>query len=215
MTDLYYAPTQASRVTAQMTKDDKIPLSFSLAITDAGRKIGLPEKQQSGDPGPQPQPAPQPLPQPVPQPQPQGLTDLPASLNVSLTSSAGAVPLKQVFTKKYMLVDFSRPGCGPCVSVAQNLDEDSQFKGMFGTNSNCSFMSVIPPNQLSDWKDTVGQKSWTASHSFEYSGSHSAFGKLFDFQITATPTFLLVDRTGKVVKNSTGGLPSGLSSMCQ
>jgi thioredoxin-related protein len=219
MTDVYYAPTQPSLVTAQMTKDDKIPLSLSLAITDAGRKIGLPEKQQFGDPIPQQPPAPQPLPEqpPTPQPQPQnpGLTDLPSNLNVNLSSSAGAVPLKQIFSKKYMLVDFSRPGCGPCVNMAEQLDNDTQFRSLFADNSNCTFMSVIPPDQLSDWKDVVGQNSWTASHSYEYSGSHSRFGQLFGFQVTSTPTFLLVDRTGKVVKNSSGGLPSGLSTMCQ
>jgi hypothetical protein len=226
LTDVFYAQREPSRVTADMTQQERIPLSLTLMLTDTGRSKGLPERPVTGDgsdfePEPRPDPSPSPTPdlrpQPQPQPQPQrpGPSSLPARLNVSLTGTAGPVPLSEIFTKEYMVVDFSRPGCGPCVSLSRSLESDRRFKAFFAETSKCSYLTVTPPNQLSDWKDIVGANSWSAKQSYAYVGSHSGFGNLFGFSVTGTPTFMVVDRTGRVVKNSSGGLPNGLSSLCQ
>ena len=225
LSEVYYAPTNPTRITSEMTKDDKISVRVSLALTDEGRRIGLPEnlpvptpnpvepQPQPQPPQPQPQPQP-PQPQPQPQPQPPQLTNLPAKLNVSMTSKSGPTSLPAVFTTPYLVLDFARPGCPPCVALANKLNTDSTFQRLVG-GSKCRAATIIPPNQLSDWIDgTGGPNSHSGNSSYEYEKSHSGFASLFGTSISATPTYMIVDRTGAVIEKSVGGTPSKLQSIC-
>jgi hypothetical protein len=228
LSGIYYAVNAPSRITAAMTKDDKISVSVSLSLTEEGRRIGLPESVPTPPsptpPSPTP-PSPTPPnptppnptpPNPTPPSPTPGIPELSSSLNVTVSSLTGDLPLKNVFTKQYMMVDFSRPGCGPCVQISQQLERDSSFKSMFDNSATCTLMTVIPRDQLSDWADTIGGRStWGARHSFEYSGSHSGFARLFNYNLSATPSFIIVDRTGRVVESAVGRLPSKMNSLCK
>ena len=209
LSEVYYAPTTPARITAEMTKDDKISVRVSLALTDEGRRIGLPENL----PVPTPNPV-EPQPQPQPQPQPPQLTKLPAKLNVSMTSKSGPTSLPDVFTTPYLVLDFARPGCPPCVALANKLNTDSTFQRLVG-GAKCRAATIIPPNQLSDWIDgTGGSNSHSGNSSYEYEKSHSGFASLFGTSISSTPTYMIVDRTGAVLDKSVGSTPSKLQSIC-
>ena len=210
---IYYAPSQATKITADQTQEDRIAVRVSLALTDEGRRIGLPEALPvpSPSPQPEPQPEPQPTPQPAPQPQPTPQpSNLPASLNVTMKGNNGNVGLPSIFTTPYLIVDFARPGCGPCVSLAKRLDQDATFQRMMN-GSKCRFVTLVPTGQLEDWIDAAGG-SHAASSSYEY--THSKFATAVGTSVTATPTVILIDRSGKVVDKSVGGMPSKLQSLC-
>lgn len=220
---VYYAPSAPTRITADQTRDDRISVRVSLALTEEGRRIGLPEslpvpspvpQQQPQQPATPPQAQPPVVPPPVtPAPTPQPGTQLPAlpaKLNVSLTGPGGNVALPTIFTTKYLVVDYSRPGCGPCVSLAKSLENNAGFQQMM-KGSKCRALTVIPKNQLEDWNASVGGRH-TAETSYEY--THSQFAALFNSSVSATPTVMIVDRTGAVVDRKVGGLPDKLNSLC-
>lgn len=219
---VYYAPTQSTRISAEQTRDDRIAVRVSLALTEEGRRIGLPENlpvptpntepqpEPRPQPEPQPEPQPQPQPQPQPRPQPPQPSPLPSGLNITMKGRNGNVALTSVFTTPYLVVDFSRPGCGPCVSLAKRLEQDANFKRMMA-GSKCRSITLVPSNQLEDWLDAVGG-SHTAEHSFEY--THSRFASAVGTSVSSTPTVIIVDRNGRVVDRNVGGLPSKLSSLC-
>ena len=220
---VYYAPSSPTRITADQTRDDRISVRVSLALTEEGRRIGLPESLPVPSPVPQQQPqqpatpppaqppvAPPPVtPAPTPTPGTQ-LPALPAKLNVSLTGPGGNVALPTIFTTRYLVVDYSRPGCGPCVSLAKSLENNASFQQMM-KGSKCRALTVIPKNQLEDWNASVGGRH-TAETSYEY--THSQFAALFNSSVSATPTVMIVDRTGAVVDKKVGGLPDKLQSLC-
>ena len=204
---IYYAPSAATRITADMTKTDKISAQVWLQLTDTGQKIGLPATLSSQQPQQPQQPEP---PQP-PQPSP---TNIPDKINVNLTGSSGVVKLADVFTSDYLVVDFSRPGCPPCVSLARQLEGDTRFQEMV-SGKKCRTATILPKGQLSDWIDTLGgANTHTAKTSFEYSESHSGFARLFEFTLKATPTFLIVDRKGAIVDQAVGSTPAKLKTLC-
>ncbi len=210
---VYYAPNQSTQITADQTRDDRIAVRISLALTDEGRRIGLPEALPvpSPSPQPEPQPTPQPAPQPQPTPQPQPQpSNLPASLNVTMKGRNGNVGLASIFTTPYLVVDFSRPGCGPCVSLAKKLEQDAAFQRMMAGRK-CRSVTLVPTGQLEDWLDAAGG-SHTASTSYEY--THSKFATAVGTSITSTPTVIILDRTGKVLAKNVGGLPSTTNTLC-
>ncbi len=220
---VYYAPSAPTRITADQTRDDKISVRVSLALTEEGRRIGLPEslpvpspvpQQQTPQPANPPQTQPPVVPPPVtPAPTPQPGTQLPAlpaKLNVNLTGPGGSVPLSTIFSTKYLVVDYSRPGCGPCVSLAKSLEKNASFQQMM-KGSKCRALTVIPKNELEDWNAAVGGPH-AAETSYEY--THSQFASLFGTSISATPTVMIVDRNGAVVDKKVGGLPDKLNSLC-
>jgi hypothetical protein len=216
---VYYSPNQSTRITAEQTRDDKIAVRVSLALTDEGRRIGLPENlpvpspvpepQPEPQPQPQPQPEPQPQPQPQPEPQPQP-SALPSSLQVTMKGRSGNVGLESIFTTPYLVVDFSRPGCGPCVNLARRLENDSNFQRLM-SGSKCRSVTLVPSGQLEDWVAVAGG-SHTAATSYEY--AHSRFASAVGTTVSSTPTVIIINRTGQVVAKNVGGLPSQLQSMC-
>lgn len=194
LTDVYYETSDSSKITAEQSKADDVPLRLAPQLTAAGKAIGLPEKAGGKPVGPV------------------TADQLPAKINVQLTSSSGAVALDKVFTTPYLLIDFSRLGCPPCVSMGKNNEASSSFKTLT-TGAKCRAMTLVPRGQISDWASEIGGES--AKETFEYSGGHSGFAGLFGSSVSATPTVILVDRTGKVVDEATGQLPDKFESMCR
>jgi thioredoxin-related protein len=195
LTDVYYETTEASKITAEQSKEDKVPLRLAPQLTAAGKAIGLPEKS-GGTPS-----------EPVVTPD-----SLPAKINVQVTSASGSVALDKVFTTPYLLIDFSRLGCPPCVDLGKENESKSSFQSMT-TGAKCRAMTIVPAGQNSDWATAIGGES--AKTTFEYKGGHNGFASLFGATVSATPTVILVDRTGKVIDEATGRVPSKFESMCR
>jgi hypothetical protein len=198
--EVFYAASQSTRITASDTVQDNISVKLSLALTDAGRNAGLPEKPNLN-----------PTPNPTPN---SSSTTLAANLNVSLQGQNSLLKLADVFTTDYLLVDFSRPGCGPCVQLAQEHEASAEFKALT-TGTKCRAATIIPEGELSDWITTLGGSSTrTAKESYEYNGGHSGFATLFGVSISATPTFIITDRSGHVLDEAVGSLPTQFRELC-
>ena len=212
--EIYYAPTTATRISAEMTKDDKISVRASLQLTDAGKAIGLPATLPAPSPQPNPQPQPQPQPQPLPQPTPPSLTDLPAKLAFSLDGPSGPVNFANVFTTQYMILDFSQVGCFYCTELAKKNENDSDFQRLI-SGSKCRAATILPNGQVSDWIDaTGGPNTHGAKETYSYKGGHSGMGKIFGISISGTPTVIVLDRTGQIVDQKVGAMPGQISTLC-
>lgn len=195
LTDVYYETTEAAKITAEQSKEDKVPLRLAPQLTAAGKVIGLPEKAggTGGDPVVTPD-------------------SLPAKINVEITSASGKVTLDKVFTTPYLLVDFSRMGCGYCVTMGKQHEASSSFQSMT-SGEKCRAITIVPAGQNSDWAAEIGGAS--AKTTYEYKGGHDGFGSLFGASVSSTPTLLLIDRTGKIVDQDVGQMPSKFDTLCK
>ena len=145
-----------------------------------------------------------------------GLPALPDSIgSMRIKGSSGEVNLASYWTTKYLYVEFSRPGCGPCVTQAQHL---SQQSSRFSGGGNCKALIVIPSQQLNSWMSAIGGSStFGGRSSYEYSGSHNGFARNFNGldNIGSTPTMALIDRTGRVLDQRIGAEPGQAASLCR
>lgn len=225
----YYRNSQEALVTIKDLEANPATVNLNLSLTPEGTAAGMPATivipQPQPIPQPQiPQPQPQPIPQPQipptpqPQPQPPTIPPLPQALQVKVKNSANQeVDLASVFTTEYIVVDYSQPGCGPCLSHASEMNNDSEQQQRFSGSGKCKAITVISQSQYSGWLDTSesAEGTFTRKNSYGYS-SINAFSKLFGgSSITGTPTFMLVDRTGKIVAQQVGGVPSKVKEICK
>jgi hypothetical protein len=202
--EIYYSTPTATRITADMTKDDKINARVAMQITDAGKAIGLPASLSDQQPTPTPDPG----------PQPQSLTDLPAKLSVSLDGPSGPVAFKDIFKTQYMILDFSQVGCFYCTELAKKNDQDADFQRLI-TGSKCRAATILPNGQVNDWIEAIGGSgTHGAKESFSYSGGLNGFGKLFGITVPTTPTVIIVDRDGQILDKKVGAMPGQISKLC-
>lgn len=144
------------------------------------------------------------------------LPGFPADKDVEVTDARGTkVMLSTVFKGEYLLLDFSQPGCGACVSMARELSEDEDFQWAFaGENSKCSHATVVPSSQRSSWLRMFPESGRVGAHSIFPEGGFAAVAGKFGQSIRATPTFLLIDRNGNVVDSDAGNLPGKAFQVC-
>lgn len=144
------------------------------------------------------------------------LPGLPSDKDVEVTDANGAkVMLSSFFKGDYLLLDFSQPGCSACVSMAQELADDEDFRWAFtGASAKCSHATVVPSSQMSSWLRMFPVSGTVGAHSIFPSGGFAAVAGKLGRTITATPTFMLVDRSGKVIDSGEGNLPDSAFSVC-
>jgi thioredoxin-related protein len=205
---VFYAMEVPERVTAAMTKNDRISVNLKLSITNEGQQAGFPTSgissapDQSGD-----------------TPDLQNLPELSRKLQVDLVGVNGRRSLSQVFNKEYLIVDFSQAGCAYCLTLAQRLEHDREFQNMIQNSNRCTFMTIVPAGGLDSWIDALssigGQDSLEASSSYEYAGSHSGFAALFGLAAPSTPTIIVADRQGTLHFNQVVGDVPDFSSFCK
>ncbi len=143
-------------------------------------------------------------------------TDAPLSPVISGLSIAGAsgqtATLGQVFKGKYMMLKFGYAGCPPCVSLAKTVSSDATVKALEQQNK-CGVASFVSQSDMSKWVSATGAAS--AAHSYYSPGkSYSAVAQLFGVSIASTPTVLIVDRQGTVVKKVVGGGLNEFKQIC-
>ena len=141
---------------------------------------------------------------------------LPSDKDVEVVdASGGRVMLSNIFKGEYLLLDFSQPGCGACVSMARELADDEDFQWAFGGDgAKCSHATVVPSSQRSAWLRMFPESGRVGAHSIFPEGGFSAVAGKFGQSIRATPTFLLIDRSGNVVDSDAGNLPGKAFQVC-
>jgi len=194
---------------ALATSPAKIPLS--LVLTADGKTAGMPASPKASD-----------LQDNDATPSDPGTTgSLPALssalANASLTTSSGSkVSMKEVFTTEYMIVDLAQVGCQPCVAHAQQLNSDTTFQQMTSGKGKCKSMIVVSSSTMSGWLSSFGGGATSFSGKTSYGFSNStAFGRLFNFELTATPTVVVIDRSGRVLAQSVGSTPEEVEPLCR
>lgn len=141
---------------------------------------------------------------------------LPPEKDVEVVDATGArVMLSTIFKGEYLLLDFSQPGCGACVSMARELASDEDFQWAFGAaDAKCSHATVVPSGQRGSWLGMFPASGRVGSHSIFPEGGFSAVASKFGQSIRATPTFLLIDRNGNVIDSDAGNLPAKTFQVC-
>jgi thioredoxin-related protein len=133
-----------------------------------------------------------------------------------LDAQGNTVRLSEIFRGEYLLLDFSQPGCSACISMAEELTTDQEFMRAFALEgSKCSMATVVPQSQRSGWLSMFSATDMIGRHSVFPAGGFSEVAGKFGERITATPTFLLIDRSGNVVGKSAGGLPDNARQLCR
>lgn len=151
------------------------------------------------------------------------VSELPASVNFSLKAPDGTTrKLESVFTKKYLLVEFSAFDCGPCRSFAQSFNQQEASYAKYFENGNCSKVVLVDDygslrGKLNEWVSMLGgAKTYLGKSSFNpgigIKAAATAFGYTKSFGI---PTLIMVDRTGKTVDAATGAMPAKMAELCQ
>lgn len=136
----------------------------------------------------------------------------PSSKDLNLTSTTGQTKmLSTLVTSDYVLIDFSASTCGPCISAARAINNSaSDQKLLDGTK--CTGVTLVVNSELRAWTSAVG--GFMASHSYGISNLSADSTKLLGSRVTATPTFVLMDRQGTIVERSEGGLPRKFRQLC-
>ena len=113
LSDVYYTMISPLNITAAQSKADRIPVRLAVNLTPNGKNLGLPENAGNNPPTPG-----------------TNLPALPTNIDVQIVTDKGSVKLSDYFTSEYLLIDFSRLGCPPCVSMAQENESSAEFKKM-------------------------------------------------------------------------------------
>jgi hypothetical protein len=236
---VYYSMKNAEQIESSELQSGSVKLYLTLEASGSAKAQGLPATIATVEPGsdtspetspniypsptfqptgtPQPTSTPTPTPNPNPNPNPNnGLSPLPSNLaKLSLQGAQTAITLGSYWTTKYLYVEFSRPGCGPCVDMAGSLSgEESRFGG----RGDCKALVVVPNQQLSSWHSAIGgAQTFAGRSSFAFSGSHDGFASYFEGigTIESTPTIALIDRSGKAVGLDVGQSPALANQLCR
>ena len=116
----------------------------------------------------------------------------------------------------YLVLDLSAVSCSSCVKDAKDFSMDSSFTSLF--NTKCQFATLVPNQELSDWKSTVGSTIFVAQRSYELRTSHSNLTNAFGVNLQGIPLFMIIDRTGAVVEAkkvlSINELPQKFFDLC-
>lgn len=210
---VYFKSIGASIKKEAIVGQTSINVPLGVDLTDEGKAIGLGSTTS-------PQPIVSPIPNVSPQPNPTNTpivnteAQLAAEKDASLKYSAGKTSkLSAEFKGKYLVLDFSSIGCPPCVAMAERFNQDTAKQKMFD-GTVCSHATLIPGGDISGWSSRfgntpVGQHSWAVD-----GGSTNYAANKLNSPITATPTVLVIDRSGKVVARAVGSYPSEISSLC-
>lgn len=152
-------------------------------------------------------PSPEPKPEPKPDPNPGSL-----GVNFEMQKMDGTtVDLDEVFTKEFALIDFSQTNCIYCKRSSEKFNSDDGFQGTV-KNGKCDFLTLVPQSDISSWGSLFGS-SFVGQSSYAHANTREA-ALAFGYTLRATPSFLLVNRAGKVVDSRTGALPRSFFETC-
>lgn len=127
------------------------------------------------------------------------------------------VKLSSMFKGKYMLLDFSQAGCGPCGERAREMDQDTDLQAKLNGQV-CSHATVVAADTVQDWISfTGGNDTWTAKGSYEIASGNniSRAATAFSVNFIGTPTFILIDSTGKSVADGNGVPTNEINQYCK
>lgn len=203
----------------------KPPRPLVLDLTEEGRKAGLSALGQPNTGGSQTQPPPSPSvspapplpPQPTPTPEPISTSaNLSPEQDFSLVGSGASEKFSSAFGgAKYMMIDLSQAGCGGCVQMAEEMNQNSQLKKMFD-GTICGHVTIVPRGQLSQWVRQIGgSSSFSGKHSYESSIRQDLVADAFGLPFNATPTTILIDRNGKTIDSDEGAIPQQAAKLCR
>lgn len=135
-------------------------------------------------------------------------------LRINLTKTDGStVKLEDTFDTDYLVVDFSQAGCVYCKTMAQEHDGNTTYQKRFAKPAaKCTFVTVVP--DVGAWATYIGG-GWSSQHSYKPSVSSSQLAKNFGFNLTGTPTTIITDKTGKIIKSVVGGEPAEIQTLCK
>ena len=106
------------------------------------------------------------------------------------------------FRGKVVLLEFMEPWCSHCQSMAPVLDSLYQQYGP----QNVIFLSVAGPWNGASASDAAGFiRDYHSSWTFVYDSSGTTFDA---FGVTATPTFFIIDKAGKIAVTYPGEVPA-------
>ncbi len=101
--------------------------------------------------------------------------------------------------KKFLLVDFSRAGCGGCMDSAERMNVDAVFQEVIEKGL-CKMITITPTSGLPSWIEIVGENSFVAKHSFNpLAMEYDQVAEALKFNMQSVPTFLLIDRSWSIV----------------
>lgn len=137
------------------------------------------------------------------------------SQNVTLKESTGQTSnLASYFENNdYLVIDLSQYYCSYCRTLANQHNSSTSFQSKM-TGGKCKALTVVPNGDLSLWSSAYPSSTFTGSTSrgiSSLSGVASAFGVNFG----GTPTVFIINRSGKLIDQQVGSVPSGLNSLCQ
>ena len=106
------------------------------------------------------------------------------------------------FRGKVVLLEFMEPWCSHCQSMAPVLDSLYQQYGP----QNVIFLSVAGPWNGASASDTAGFiRDYHSSWTFVYDSSGTTFDA---FGVTATPTFFIIAKDGRIAVTYPGEVPA-------
>lgn len=148
---------------------------------------------------------------------------LPDAVNFNLKAADGTTrKLDTVFTKKYLVVEFSAYDCGPCRGFAQDFNKRESQYAQYFENGSCSKVVLVDDygslrGRLNDWVAMLGgEKTYLGKSSFNPGTGIKAAANAFGFTKSfGIPTLIMVDRSGKTVDSASGSMPPKMEELCK
>lgn len=205
----YYSTKSPKRVLSSELESGQLNIGLQLSITEAGKAAYMPETL-SAENLPTPTPNTQPE-NPSPSPSPQsGLEPLGGSVRGTIVSSNGSeVSIDSVFDTEFLVVDFSAPGCGYCVTHARSFNSSTSRQAIYSGKGKCRSITAMGSSQLSAWTSTIGKTTFVSKNSYGHKQGMNSFSSMFGLpSVSGTPTFIFVNRQGKILRKSVGADPA-------
>lgn len=216
----YYKNNTPLRIAkADIAGKSSFAADLRVQLQEAGRLIGLTQVAAPSGGGSIPNngasngsinPPVQPLPA-------QPAVSIPAGRDFDLVDADGkSAKLSSLFKGKYMLLDFSASNCGYCIQRAGEMEQNTALQQQLDGNK-CGHATFVPKGDLTDWFDATGGKSnFTGKHSYELTTARiGTIAEAFEINFIGTPTFILIDATGRMIANDNGVPTDAVAQYCR
>ena len=149
-------------------------------------------------------------------------SNLDPKYDIGLTNDKGSVMLSAlVGNSPYFFIDFSAPWCGPCLQLAQQLENDAAFKSIFKADGKCKMITVAMDSHsgneksLTEWLQRMTSFGINASdHSYNAADANDVKTR---FAVHSYPTALLFTTSGSTMTplQDSGSIPAAVKAACQ
>jgi len=205
LSTVYYETTGPVDITRRQLEEGRVAVSLRLAITEAGRQAGLPERPGAGNSQDSTPPNQDSIEQ---------QNQVGERFDLMVTNSEGQqVNLNQQIRGELIMVDFASDTCGPCFNFARQLSGDQELQRLLSSGK-CNKITYVR-GSMATWRSRVGDSGLSSTFIPSSStGWQSALTQLIGTARIGTPHVAIFRRDGTLVERGSQNLLAQFKRQC-